>query len=210
MEREARKAPGREAKWKRTTAQEVEDILAAADSGKTQKSIAARFGKHHSTISRIVNGNRRDGSCTQPPDDREWRPVPGFKGYLASDRGELFNEESGFILASGNGRNHTRLNLLTRRRSILVALAWLGPRPQGGHIHHKNENPGDDRPDNLEYLSPREHMRLHRRRMLSDEDVATIRSELKIPYWGQVNALAVHFGVSPNTISRIKGGYTYV
>jgi uracil-DNA glycosylase family 4 len=43
----------------------------------------------------------------------------------------------------------------------LVAEAMLGPRPPGYEVHHKDENPLNNQPENLEYLERREHKRRH-------------------------------------------------
>lgn len=49
---------------------------------------------------------------------------------------------------------------LGRRRLMhrVVAICWI-PNPQNlKHIHHKNGNKADNRADNLEWLSPKEHI----------------------------------------------------
>lgn len=41
----------------------------------------------------------------------------------------------------------------------LVAADIYGPIPKGSHVHHRNENQRDNRPENLEVLTSSEHMR---------------------------------------------------
>jgi len=43
----------------------------------------------------------------------------------------------------------------------LVADAFLGPRPAGCHIHHKDENKNNYSPENLEYVDASEHLSKH-------------------------------------------------
>ena len=48
-----------------------------------------------------------------------------------------------------------------RYRSRVIWAAANGPIPRGYVIHHINENPLDDRLENLQMLTNAEHMRLH-------------------------------------------------
>ena len=60
---------------------------------------------------------------------------------------------------------------LGRRRLMhrVVAHCWLAPPAPGQfQIHHKNENKTDNRADNLEWISPKEHMG-DRHRVITDK-----------------------------------------
>lgn len=52
----------------------------------------------------------------------------------------------------------------------LVAEAFLGPLPFEHHTHHKNGNPGDNRPENLEYLPIPEHVSRHSKESYKTQD----------------------------------------
>lgn len=110
----------------------------------------------------------------------EWRPVVGFDGlYEVSNLGEVRSiarrqgTRVGRILT---GRLSTSLNDTWRTRYLRVALyrdskrhdtpvhhlvaeAFLGPRPLGLEINHKDGNPQNNRVDNLEYVTHSENVR---------------------------------------------------
>lgn len=60
-----------------------------------------------------------------------------------------------------NGYKYVRLSGSTHTVHSLVAKAFLGERPDGYHIHHKDGDPSNNRLDNLEYLTPKEHAERH-------------------------------------------------
>lgn len=103
----------------------------------------------------------------------EWRPVVGFEGYYeVSNHGRVRTVEHyarkghggtrrlvksrirkafpaygghlGLILSRGPERIRGRVH-------VMVALAFLGPRPEGLDVCHNNGNPTDNRVENLRY-----------------------------------------------------------
>ncbi len=48
---------------------------------------------------------------------------------------------------------------------VLVAAAWIGPRPVGMHVNHKDGRKTNCRPSNLEYVTPSENQ-LHARQFV--------------------------------------------
>lgn len=54
----------------------------------------------------------------------------------------------------------------------LVAEKFLGERPEGVHIHHKNGIKTDNRPENLEYLASKAHLSLHAKDNYAKQDHA--------------------------------------
>lgn len=93
----------------------------------------------------------------------EWRPIPGIPKYEASDGGEIRNAKTGKILKPFNDplQEYDRVSFYMNGRKkkylvhYLVARTFLGEPPQGEyHIDHKNTNIHDNRPCNLQYVTP--------------------------------------------------------
>ena len=158
----------------------------------------------------------------------EWRPIPGYFGHEASDQGRIrtwvkygnsrqlansprikkqFINERGYFCVSISDDNKREL---TRRVHSLVALAFIGPRPDGREVCHLNCIKTDNRPCNLAYDTHAENVRqtvekgLQARgtrqgaAKLDDEKVRQIR---KLHAEGKrVNSLARQFGVTHGAI----------
>lgn len=130
-----------------------------------------------------------------------WREVPGTEGrYSVSSLGRVRSDwQGGGILAVHAGRKgylQVRLSLRCGRPTFrvhrLVAAAFIGPRPVGMQVDHKDGNKINNRPENLEYVTCRENIRrcwkagLHgvehcrgeanNKAKLTEEDVRTIRA----------------------------------
>lgn len=95
-----------------------------------------------------------------------WRDVPGYPGYQTSDHGRLRSNKLGYwrvskASANDQGYFETRVRVDGKPRlgkiHILVALAWLGPRPPDYVINHKDGVKTHNSPSNLEYVSHREN-----------------------------------------------------
>ena len=93
-------------------------------------------------------------------------PIPGVPGYSASDEGFVIGPcSNGMPLYSCVARGyricHVRVNRKTLCRSVhsLVLAAFSGPRPQGLVANHINGNKLDNRPCNLEWVTPSENIR---------------------------------------------------
>jgi hypothetical protein len=74
------------------------------------------------------------------------------------------------------------------------------------HVHHRNGDPGDDRPENLEVLSQVTHNRTHNAK-LTRSQVGEIKSLLRGGWSGE--AIGRAYGVSGQTIHRIRHGVTW-
>lgn len=98
-----------------------------------------------------------------------WAPVAGYEGwYEVSDLGRVrrvgapqcrrLHSQAGGYVSVRLGRPGT--DKKTLQVHVLVAKAFLGPRPAGRQVNHKDANKHNPRLDNLEYVTParnREH-----------------------------------------------------
>lgn len=107
------------------------------------------------------------------PDHEEWRRVNGFRRIFVSNRGrvkriEFISESNGrffpeHIYPTYNNKGYRKVIFsedkvrYTKSVHTLVAEAFLGPRPHGKLVDHKDEDKCNNRSDNLQYLTPREN-----------------------------------------------------
>lgn len=165
----------------------------------------------------------------------KWHPVIGYEGfYEVSNLGRVRSLDRnvtyrngrnkdwrGQILKSsmtGSGypgvelcRNGTGKTTLVH---VLVAAAFIGPRPKGKHVAHYDGDKSNPKLSNLRYASPTEnnadkirhgktaHGERNGLAKLTDADIMAIRARLQAGERG--NAIAKDFGVTPANISQIK------
>lgn len=97
----------------------------------------------------------------------EWRPVVGYEGlYSVSDAGRVRSHRNHIFLKPYIGKKgyaHVTPSRANRRVKTaihtLVANAFIGLRPIGQEVNHKNGRKADNRLDNLEYVSQPENVR---------------------------------------------------
>ena len=86
-----------------------------------------------------------------------WKDIPGYEGaYRVSSSGRIWSSRYSRELKSYTdkdraGRVRVSLKGKTFKVHTLVALAFLGPRPEGMEVCHNNGNPRDNRVENLRY-----------------------------------------------------------
>lgn len=163
------------------------------------------------------------------PPEIEWRDIPGYEGvYQVSDTGLVRrmktggNTYIGKILVSPVGSSGYPFLLLFVNASRkhwkvhqLVMLAFVGQRPAGKEINHKNGIKTDNRLENLEYITHQENIThtiqlkgcavqgiKNHRAKLNDEKVREIRrlyssGVMRIP------KLSALYGVSTNVMWRV-------
>lgn len=95
-----------------------------------------------------------------------WLKINGYPRYSINKFGVVRNDKTGRLLRPGtnaSGYQHVvlRENNKSKTHAIhrLVANAYLGVRPSGYEINHKNGRTYDNRLENLEYISRLENMR---------------------------------------------------
>lgn len=162
-----------------------------------------------------------------------WLPVRRYEGrYEVSalgrvrrinrglNRGALVLKQrgvNGYKVVALRGLNHAALR--SRLVHLLVAEAFLGPKPDGRQVNHKDCNKGNNASFNLEYVTPCEnmhHARLNGRlalgsrngsARLSDAAIRTICKERRDGRTHQ--ELAERFHVARSTISRVLSGESW-
>lgn len=145
-----------------------------------------------------------------------WKSVDGFSGYRISNLGRLLNVRTGRLRKFQRTGSYVTIQLRNKEGKpinnfvhALVAAAFLGPRPKGYDIHHKDANTENNRWDNLEYLSHSANLKravrsgaICGRVKLTKEQVLQIRKEYST---GRVTLhdLAIRYGVRSITIWEI-------
>ena len=96
----------------------------------------------------------------------KWAIVEGYENYAVSSLGRVRNLNTGRLLklqSSKRGGFYAFINLckngkrINRNVHVLVAQAFLGKRPTGEVVHHKDTNRMNPALSNLEYLTMKEN-----------------------------------------------------
>jgi len=120
-----------------------------------------------------------------------WKDIPKFEGYYqASNLGRVksfwksgrilkqrVNPTTGYVQVS----LHKNKKSYHRSTHVLIGLTFLGPRPTGYEINHKDFNKENNFSDNLEYLTPEQNVLSSSkagkcRKKLTEKDVLEIRA----------------------------------
>lgn len=139
------------------------------------------------------------------PAFEEWRPVAGYNGwYEVSSLGRVRSRAKGTtvrILKPGiASHGYPTVSLgrgNTRTVHSLVAAAFLGPRPVGADICHRNGVRADPRAANLYYATRSDNNRdivYHGRRGLTVETILDMRARYASgePYRDIARSLGIH------------------
>lgn len=156
----------------------------------------------------------------------EWRPITHYASgrYEVSNLGRVRNVQTGKlrkILLTYDGYLRVQLYLNGSGKSFyvhtLVVLAFIGPRPDGLTINHKDGNKMNCKPDNFEFLTDKEqdtHARAlglkdHRggknpKSKLTPEKVLAIRSDKRT-----AEVIAESYGIYHTTVDKIRQRVTW-
>ena len=155
-----------------------------------------------------------------------WRPMGGFPGYSVSDRGRVRNNQTGTIRKTALRNGYLCVSLWQRGRRChpinvhrAVALAFLGPCPEGLNVCHGDGDKLNNELANLRYDTPQgnsadrnahgntargEKQGLSR---LTEAAVVDIR---RMHAQGEKQAaIAEVFGVATPTIANVVHGRTW-
>ena len=152
-----------------------------------------------------------------------WVPIPSYAGYEVSDLGRVrrcnasHGTEAGHVMfQSADGTGYARVHFRPLVH-VLVAEAFLGPRPAGMVANHKDGDKAHNGAENLEWVTPSDNG-VHAYRLglqrggehqggakLTDDKVREIRARYKGGN-GEQTKLAKEFGVSQGLISQIVRG----
>lgn len=175
----------------------------------------------------------------------EYRHLPTFPGYRIGNDGTVWTAWKQIGLGGGKGSRceirdrwrqvtvfldpASRSIVLLRRSDkkrvtcrvhVLVALAFLGPKPPGKEVAHENGKPTDNRVENLAYKTHSENLRDRVRHgtddrgeksplaKLTDSLVRQMKAEYvrgKVGY----STLGKKYGVCPRTVARIIAGVAW-
>jgi hypothetical protein len=155
----------------------------------------------------------------------EWRKIPSLPRYSVSSLGRVRADLSrwpsmdGRILSlslAGPGYPRCAPGGVTAYVHNLVAEAFIGPKPKGMTVNHKNGDKLDCRPGNIEYVTHADNM-LHAASVLghhrgaanaqcklTESRVRAIRSAT-----GTQSAIARRYGISQSNVSQIKSGKSW-
>jgi hypothetical protein len=136
-------------------------------------------GSSNGQDTRLLSGSNRAGSNPAPGTTEEWRPCVGWPNYEVSNLGQV--RRRGRILKQTVFNKKTEgdghyLGLCLSVEGVvtkvtvhsLVAAAFIGPRPEGWTIDHKDEVKSNNRATNLEYVTNGDNTRRwHARRLAS-------------------------------------------
>jgi len=194
---------------------------------------AACANKHNRQYKIKRGGNGFDIAADLPGE--EWSPVIGYADlYAVSNLGRIKRTADGvrtfrgrllkpFITKSGYVhvcfKVDGRVKCFMRHR--LVAAAFIGPRPDGMQVNHKNGVKDDNRVENLEYLTPSQNVKHsfrigikttlgenNPRHILTECDVRKIRALLRDEVM-TLKEIGDMFGVSKSAIANIKYGHSW-
>ena len=166
-----------------------------------------------------------------------WKPVPGYDGYDVSDRGrvrsyyayngkghgwDVVDAPQRILSPSPDPQGYPGVSLCAdgdKRRfriASLVMLAFVGPRPDGLEVCHRDNNPGHNHIGNLRYDThkgnyddmPDETRYARGSPLLTDEQAVEIRRRYAA---GGVthDELGADHGVSATTICHLCRGMSY-
>jgi hypothetical protein len=133
-------------------------------SGKSYTEVGEALGCTRERIRQIdkkytgLSAYERNNEPFVPIDGEEWRMTPLAPAYIrVSNFGRVLDHEAQLILVPfQNSKGYQSVPSGTVHE--LVLSAFVGRRPKGYHINHKDFNPANNRLENLEYCTRRQNL----------------------------------------------------
>jgi hypothetical protein len=146
---------------------------------------------------------------------RQWKRIPSCPGYVASNEGDVVNTDGNRILRGNDDGKRVRVLMAaygSKAKHRLVWEAFNGEIPHGHSIHHIDGDHTNNRLDNLQLVSEREHRLIHiaengtHHEAQTDPD--TVKALFRAVECGRYNIkdAAEHFGVSYEIAHAIVSG----
>lgn len=146
----------------------------------------------------------------------EFRPIPGYPGYVASSKGEIWKRayrKAGdghwYRVSSHMSHGYKQVTLhcngkkCNRKVHLLIALAFIGERPEGLQVRHLNDKRLDNAATNIAYGTLEEQAEDKRRN--NPLSKFTARS-VKLTYLhGLLERRLRALGCSVNMVSKLFG-----
>ena len=138
---------------------------------------------------------------------KKWLPVVGYEGYyLVSNDGQVKSAINGKILklTDSHGYKFANLSKKGKTRSIavhrLVCTAFNGPpKDESMQVDHLNMVRSDNRPENLEWVTPKENQQ---RKVRSKKAIRGIADDGSIVVFPNLLAADMH-GFDASIINRV-------
>lgn len=160
---------------------DIKEMRRLSSEGVSARKIAPMFGVSQPVISKILRGVAYKDTVVV------LKPAVRHDGYY-------------FVTLSVDGRHfHKTIH-------SMVAEAFIGARPKGHHINHKDGNKRNNAASNLEYVTPSENARhcravLEKAKKLTPDKVRQIREEIK--KGTARKEVANKFGVSVHMVNAV-------
>lgn len=146
-----------------------------------------------------------------------WKDIPGYEGlYRVSNKGDIFGVKRGRVKdlsLNGGGYRYTSLSkkgvVSTYSVHTLVALAFIGERPEGLEVRHLNCVRGDNRANNLAYgtsfLNRMDSVRAGNARGVPLSEAQKDRLESLLLEGGRLQSdIAKEFNISASSVNYYK------
>lgn len=140
----------------------------------------------------------------------EWRAI-GSIGYEISNEGRIRNSRTGKIRKLMDNRTYLHITITKNRKErysfdihVLVAETFIGPKPPGHEVNHKDGNKRNNKHTNLEWVTHSKNMKHAYATKLSPTKLNPIQvQEIRVSDMSQ-RKLAKKYGVNRTTIKLIQ------